>query len=107
MLLAVGLVSCAQIPEPQTNDLCSTAAPIGEFNPQTDVFVGHFDSKPDVDDLHTIAAVGSLLKQPEFECVNAIGVAGAYGTQGGEYIEAPALMQLAFGDDGGEAIWMI
>ncbi|MEL7030666.1 MAG: polysaccharide deacetylase family protein [Pseudomonadota bacterium] len=99
MLLAVGLVSCAQIPEPQTNDLCSTAAPIGEFNPQTDVFVGHFDSKPDVDDLHTIAAVGSLLKQPEFECVNAIGVAGAYGTQGGEYIEAPALMQLAFGDD--------
>ncbi|MEM7459378.1 MAG: polysaccharide deacetylase family protein [Pseudomonadota bacterium] len=98
-LSALTLAACAQIPDSLAPDICSAAAPIGEFNPQTDVFVGHFDSKPDVDDLHTIAAVGSLLNQPEFACVRAIGVAGAYGTQGGDFIESPKLMQLAFGED--------
>lgn len=104
-VLSAALVGCTYLPDlPDLPDLplasdCKTAAPIGEFNPQTDVFIGHFDSKPDVDDLHTIAAVGSLLKQPEFSCVRAIGVAGAYGTQGGDYIESPVLMQLAFGED--------
>lgn len=84
--------------EPTVQSTCVSAEPIGQFNPLTDVFIGHFDSKPDVDDLHTIAAVGSLLKQDALTCVNAIGVAGAYGTQGGEFIPSPELMDLAFGD---------
>lgn len=91
--------ACVQISVEHPADACSTARLIGEFNPRKDVFIGHFDSKPDVDDLHTIAAVGSLLKQPEFTCVRAIGVAGAYGTQGGDFIESPELMQLAFGEN--------
>ncbi len=72
---------------------------IGQFNPQADVFVAHFDSKPDVDDLHAIAAVGSLLKRPKFACVDAVGVAGAYGTQGGEFIPSPDLFDLAFDEN--------
>ncbi|MEM7328332.1 MAG: polysaccharide deacetylase family protein [Pseudomonadota bacterium] len=96
---AIILGACAQSPRIDRVDACSMAPPIGAFNPQTDVFVGHFDSKPDVDDLHTIAAVGSLLRQPEFACVRAIGVAGAYGIQGGEYVSSPDLMQQAFGDN--------
>ena len=92
------LAGCATKREAPPVDPCAAAAMMGQFNPQTDVFVGHFDSKPDVDDLHTIAAVGSLLKQGEFACVEAIGVAGAYGVQGGEYISSPRLFELAFGE---------
>lgn len=99
LMVTAMLSACAQTPINMPTDVCSNPGLIGEFDPNKDVFLGHFDSKPDVDDLHTIAAVGSLLKQPEFACVTAIGVAGAYGTQGGEFIESPELMQLAFGED--------
>ena len=58
---------------------CAQPHMIGQFDVSSDVFVAHFDSKPDVDDLHSIAAVGSLLKLPELSCVEAIGVAGAAG----------------------------
>lgn len=90
------LAGCAHVSPASQPDAC--AADMGEFNPSRDVFIGHFDSKPDVDDLHTIAAVGSLLKHPDFACVEAVGVAGAYGTQGGEYIASSALFDLAFGE---------
>ena len=90
--------ACSVAPPTKETSFCADAPMIGQFDPSSDVFVGHFDSKPDVDDLHTIAAVGSLLKQDEFACVNAIAVAGAYGTQGGDYIHSPVLFDLAFGD---------
>ena len=80
-LLAVA--GCNASPSPNGASTCESAGMIGRFDPRTDVFIGHFDSKPDVDDLHTIAAVGSLLRHDAFACVNAIGVAGAYGVQGG------------------------
>lgn len=99
---ALGLViltACSHEPAPMTPTLCENAEMIGQFDPSNDVFVGYFDSKPDIDDLHTVAAVGSLLKHDAFACVEAIGVAGAYGTQGGDYIHSPALFDLAFGDN--------
>ncbi|MEP1143590.1 MAG: polysaccharide deacetylase family protein [Henriciella sp.] len=99
-LLGMGLLAaCAVMPAPETAIACPAAPQMGEFDPVRDVFVGHFDTKPDVDDLHTIAAVGSLLKHPDFACVEAIGVAGAYGTQGGDYIHSPDLFDLAFGEN--------
>ncbi|MHA7899956.1 MAG: polysaccharide deacetylase family protein [Henriciella sp.] len=98
MALLCGLGGCLSRPAPPVLDPCAAAKPIGHFNPRTDVFIGHFDTKPDVDDLHTIAAVGSLLKQKQFACVDAIGVAGAYGTQGGAFIPSPDLFDLAFGE---------
>ncbi|MEO0449142.1 MAG: polysaccharide deacetylase family protein [Pseudomonadota bacterium] len=93
------LTACLSKPTPPPLPPCASAPMIGQFNPQTDVFVGHFDSKPDVDDLHTVAAVGSLLQQPALECVEAVGVAGAYGVQGGEFIPSPSLFDLAYGEN--------
>lgn len=95
-LLAVA--GCNASPPLNGPSACDSAEPIGRFDPGTDVFIGHFDSKPDVDDLHTIAAVGSLLHHNTFACVKAIGVAGAYGTQGGVFIPSPELFDLAFGE---------
>lgn len=70
-----------------------------QFDAERDVLVSNFDSKPDVDDLHSIAALGSVLTHPDFVCVNYRAVAGAYGDQGGEYIESPELFRLAFGEN--------
>lgn len=95
LVLATG---CYEAPTTSEPSVCAEAPMIGQFDPSSDVFVGHFDSKPDVDDLHTIAAVGSLLRQEKFACVDAFAVAGAYGTQDGEYIHSPELFGLAFGD---------
>lgn len=95
LVLATG---CSQEPPLSEPSACANAPMIGQFDPSSDVFVVHFDSKPDVDDLHAIAAVGSLLKQDKFACVDAIAVAGAHGTQDGDYIHSPHLFDLAFAD---------
>lgn len=72
---------------------------LGKFNPGADLLISNFDSKPDVDDLHSIAALSTVLRSPTYSNVDYIAVAGAYGQQGGEYIDAPNLFNLAFGDN--------
>jgi len=72
-------------------------APLGQFNPQQDLFLPQFDSKTDVDDLHSIAGVATMLRDPRFSEVNFHAVAGAYGIQEGLYVPAPELFNLAFG----------
>lgn len=78
------------------------------FNHSADVFIPQFDCKPDTDDLHSIAAVGSMLLHPDFAEVDCLAVAGAYGDQVGNrktgvaylYISSPYLFNLAFGAKG-------
>ena len=71
------------------------------FNQEKDLFIAQFDSIPDPDDIHSQAAVGSILAHPNFKGVNALGVAGAYGIQIANskrpYIDSTALLNLAFG----------
>ena len=59
---------------------------LGWFDKSKDLFLPQFDSKTDVDDVHSIAAVGTVLSDPRFADVNFPAVAGAYGTQEGEYV---------------------
>lgn len=94
-LLAVAMSACAAVPA--TGDACRLAAPIGRFDPANDVLIAMYDGKPDVDDLHAVASLGTVLADPDYACVQYVAVAGAYGTQGGDYIAAPALFDLAFG----------
>jgi hypothetical protein len=72
-------------------------AKLGRFNPAKDLLLAHFDSKPDVDDLQSVAALGTMLKHPRFACVRYLAVAGTVGTQGGDFIPATRLFDLAFG----------
>jgi hypothetical protein len=69
----------------------------GRFDSDRDLFLPQFDSKTDVDDLHSIAAVATLLAAPELDDIEYHAVAGAYGLQEGLYVPAPALFQAAFG----------
>ncbi len=80
-----------------------TGDTIGEFDTSKDLFLPQFDSKTDVDDIHTIAAVGMILAHPKFAQVKYHAVAGAYGTQDGLYVPSPELFPEAFGNNWSDA----
>jgi hypothetical protein len=67
------------------------------FAKHKDILVSQFDLKPDADDVHAIAALGSMLVHPDMQGVNRIAVAGSTGIQEGKYIDATELMEVAFG----------
>ena len=90
------LTGCQSVETTPLAQPASTA--LGLFDPTKDLLISNFDSKPDVDDLHAIAALSTVLRSAPFDEIQYVAVAGAYGTQGGEYIEAPVLFELAFGD---------
>ncbi len=70
---------------------------IGNFNVEKDLFLANFDLKTDVDDIHSIAGISTMLNDPRFAEVNYHAVAGTYGIQEGMYIPANELFYLAFG----------
>jgi len=76
---------------------------IGRFDPQKDLYLPQFDSKPDVDDIHSVAGVATLLRDARFAHVKYRAVAGAYGKQRGLYVPSPELFDLAFGDNWSDA----
>lgn len=68
------------------------------FNPEKDLLLANYDCKTDVDDLHSVAALVTLLADPSFSKIQYHAVAGAYGIQEGSYVPPETLFQLAFGD---------
>ncbi len=76
----------------------STAQQVGRFETERDLFLAHFDSKTDVDDIHSIAALATVLANPRYERVSFHAVAGAYGAQSGLYVPSNDLFKLAFGE---------
>lgn len=87
--LVVAVFSGCRTPDPVT---------IGRFDPAHDLFLAQFDLKTDVDDLHSVAGVATMLADPRFERVRFHAVAGAYGIQEGPYVPPGDLFQMAFGD---------
>ncbi len=81
----------------------SSSTLIGRFEVERDLLLAQFDSKTDVDDIHSIAAVATMLSDPRLSGVRYHAVAGAYGTQGGLYIPANELFEAAFGEHWSDA----
>lgn len=75
----------------------SGADTLGRFSKEQDLYLAHFDLKTDVDDIHSVAAVATMLADPRFAGVSYHAVAGAYGMQDGLYVPANELFELAFG----------
>ncbi|WP_010663884.1 hypothetical protein [Marinilabilia salmonicolor] len=71
----------------------------GGFNSQKDLLLAQFDCKTDVDDLHSVAALVTLLSDSSFAKINYHAIAGAYGMQNGLYVPPNPLFQAAFGDN--------
>ncbi len=76
---------------------------LGRFHIERDLFLAQFDSKSDVDDIHSQAGVATLLADPRFAGVRYHAVAGAYGTQGGLYVPSNELFDACFGKNWSDA----
>ncbi len=85
--------------EPDTNNPPVDNVILGKFNTTKDLLLAHFDQKPDLDDVHAVAALATMLRDSRFNNVKYHAVAGTIGTQGGRYIDAPQLFNLAFGNN--------
>ena len=75
----------------------------GHFDPSRDLYLAQFDSKTDVDDVHSVAGVATMLRHPDLAGIKYHAVAGAYGIQEGLYVPSPELFALAFGDQWSDA----
>ena len=67
------------------------------FNIAKDLLIAQFDLQPDADDVHAIAALGSMLADEDFANLNYFAVSGTVGIQGGRFINSNTLFALAFG----------
>lgn len=73
------------------------------FNLENDLLLAHFDCKTDVDDIHTAAALATLMADPQYKNLKVHVVAGAYGVQEGLYVPANDLFEMAFGSQWSDA----
>ncbi len=76
---------------------------LGRFDRDKDIYLAHFDVKTDVDDVHSVAGVATMLADPRFSKVRYHAVAGTYGLQEGLYVPAEEVFELAFGDHWSDA----
>ena len=83
----------------RSNALDNRPPKAGSFNIEKDLLLVQFDCKTDVDDLHSVAALGTLLSDSKFSKIRYHAVAGTYGIQEGLYVPPNSLFQLAFGDN--------
>ncbi|WP_221898785.1 hypothetical protein [Robiginitalea sp. SC105] len=81
----------------------SQEVPRVAFDQDKDLLLANFDCKTDIDDLHSVAAMATLLRHPNFNGVHAYAVAGAYGVQEGLYVPPNPLFDVAFGDQWSDA----
>ena len=71
----------------------------GFFDIEKDLLLVQYDCKTDVDDLHSVAALITLLSGSGLSEINYHAVAGTYGIQEGLYVSPEPLFQLAFGNN--------
>ncbi len=83
----------------KSNTLFSQQKSAGSFNIGKDLLLANYDCKTDVDDLHSVAGLATLLSDSKYSKINYHAVAGAYGIQDGLYVPPNELFQLAFGDN--------
>ena len=94
ILLIIG-VSCKPKPDEKTM--------IGKFNVKSDLFLAQFDCKTDVDDIHSVAGVATILADPRLSGVHVHAVAGTYGIQEGLYVPADTLFKTVFANNWSDA----
>jgi hypothetical protein len=76
---------------------------IGKFNVKKDLFLAQFDCKTDVDDVHSVAGVATMLSDPRLSNVQIHAVAGTYGIQEGLYVPADTLFNFVFRNNWSDA----
>lgn len=99
MVLRIGVIIAITLFTSSSKYLVYSKLNGGNFNLEKDLLLVQFDCKTDVDDLHTLAAFATLMRDPAFSKINYHTVAGTYGIQDGLYVPPNPLFQLAFNDN--------
>jgi len=97
VILLTFLSISAYLSAPKSKDVASSQK-VERLSIEKDLLLANFDCKTDVDDLHSVAALATLLSNADFSALNYHAVAGTYGIQEGLYVPGNALFQLAFAD---------
>ncbi len=71
----------------------------GRFNPSRDLFLAFFDNRPDADDIHSQAGVATMLADNRFAGIDFYSVLGAYGRQGGAFLNSSTVMNRCLGNN--------
>lgn len=75
------------------------------FDYSKDILIAQFDGRPDADDIHSQAALGSMLLHPDFNNLDFFVVMGAYGKQTQTEIwDSRLMLTRIFGLEGG-GLW--
>ncbi len=69
------------------------------FDMGRDLLLANYNCKTDVDDLHSAAALATILNNAQYSDIQYHAVAGTYGIQEGLYVPPNDLFELAFGDN--------
>jgi Secretion system C-terminal sorting domain len=71
----------------------------GNFDKTKDLLLANYDIKADEDDIHSATAFACMLRHPDLAGVKYFAVAGAYGTQGCNFVATavPGLYNTFFG----------
>jgi hypothetical protein len=101
---AMGNVTEAFATSSERGESLRAADTIGRFNITKDLLLANFDTKPDVDDIHSQAGLGTMLKDKRFKDVKFHATMGAFGTQAGAFIDSTDLFNLAFGTNWKSAV---
>ncbi|MFI3267706.1 MAG: hypothetical protein R3Y51_03210 [Rikenellaceae bacterium] len=94
-LIFVSLLYSTSLLAGTTGTNCDLDRPY--FNKKKDILIAQFDSKPDPDDIHSQAALGSMILHPDLKGVNVYAVSGAVGEQNGLFLDSRELFNAAFG----------
>lgn len=106
VIAAIMLIGISCDGKQDSQKVSAESAPVEtkeRFNRDKDLLLAHFDCKTDVDDLHSVAALVTMMSHPDFSDIKYHAVAGAYGVQEGLYVPPNDLFQLALGDNWSDA----
>ncbi len=95
LLLSLALLLSVATFAKSPNKACEADRPC--FNTKTDLLLAQFDSKPDPDDIHAQAALGSMMLHSDLKGVNIYAVSGAIGEQKGLFLDSSKLFDMVFG----------
>jgi len=93
IFIAISIFACNTVDKPRNNITQDDG-----FNIETDLLLANYDCKTDVDDLHSVAALATLIRSADYSKIKYHAVAGAYGIQEGLYVPPNPLFELAFGN---------
>ncbi|MGL5865771.1 MAG: hypothetical protein ACRCYX_07840 [Dermatophilaceae bacterium] len=82
----------------------SASTMLGNFDTSSDLLLLFHDNKPDPDDIHSQAAIGTMLRDPRFSGVNYHAVQGTIGKQSGTQLDSSSLFDIAYPNNWSNAL---